>query len=674
MKTFQDPQQGVVGRQRYIPKLLHAALSGPLLLRYAVSQVGMARRAVRVVSGRWLLITLAALLARALPAAEAKLPPADKAWIEENYTKYEYLIPMRDGVHLFTAVYAPKDNATNYPIWLNRTPYGIRPYGVDSYPNPFSSMRHYAREKFIFAYQDVRGRNGSEGEFVHMRPIQPVKSGPGDVDESTDAWDTIDWLVKHVPNNNGRVGLSGISYPGFYSACGAIDSHPALKAVSPQVPIADWFIGDDFHHNGAFYLPHAFGFLSGFGQTLEKPTRENPKPFDYETPDGYQFFLHLGSLANVDPLYFKGKIVFWDDLMAHGRYDDFWQARNLRPHLVKVHAAVLTVGGWFDAEDLFGALHVYQGIEQRNPGIVNTLVMGPWSHGQWHADEARRLGLVDFHANTAEYFQQHIELPFFKHFLKGDTNLDLPEASVFETGTCQWRRYDAWPPPRTVTKSLYFHPHGRLSFDPPSEGQDAFDEYVSDPDKPVPYIPNIAVGMTREHMLDDQRFASTRPDVLVYQTEVLTEDLALAGPITASLHVSTTGTDSDWVVKLIDVYPGDYPNPEPNPAGVQMGGYQQLVRGEVMRGKFRDSYEKPRPFEPGRVAKVEWVLPDVCHTFRRGHRAMVQVQSSWFPLVDRNPQTYGDIYHAKPEDFHKATQRIYRAGSAPSFVRVSLLP
>ncbi|MEK7684910.1 MAG: CocE/NonD family hydrolase [Verrucomicrobiota bacterium] len=606
-------------------------------------------------------------------AAADKLEPVDKTWLEENYTKFEYRIPMRDGVKLLTAVYAPKETSTNYPIWLTRTPYGVRPYGVDAYADPHGTLKYYAREKFVFALQDVRGRNGSEGQFSHARPIQPVKAGPSDTDESTDAWDTIDWLVKNVPNNNGRVGLSGISYPGFYAACGAIDGHPALKAVSPQAPIADWFIGDDFHHNGTLYLPHAFNFLASFEQKLEKPTRENPKPFDYETPNGYEFFLNVGPLENADARFFKGKVAFWNELMQHGAYDDFWQRRNLRPHLKNIQAAVLTVGGWFDAEDLFGALQVYGHIERQNPGLYNALVMGPWAHGQWHG-EGLKLGSVSFRANTAEYFRQNIELPFFKHFLKGGTNLDLPEAFIFETGTCQWRRFAAWPPTNSVARSLCFQAGGRLSFDPPTDGGGAFDEYVSDPARPVPFIPNIAINMTREHMLDDQRFAATRPDVLVYQTDVLEEDVTIAGPITASFHVSTTGTDSDWIVKLIDVYSGDYPNPDPNPTGMQMGGYQQLVRGEPMRGKFRNSFEKPEPFEPGQVTKVEWVMPDVLHTFRRGHRIMAQVQSSWFPLVDRNPQTFCDIYHAKPEDFRRATQRVYRTAAAPSAIRIHLLP
>jgi uncharacterized protein len=608
------------------------------------------------------------------PVAADPLEPAGKEWLEANYTKHEYRVPMRDGARLFTAVYAPKEEDARYPIWLLRTPYGIRPYGSDKYPDPHGAMHYYGREKFIFVFQDVRGRNGSEGEFLHVRPIQPERAPAAATDESTDAWDTIDWLVKNLPHNNGNVGMSGISYPGFYAACGAINSHPALKAVSPQAPITDWFIGDDDHHNGVLFLAAAFGFYAHFEQKLDQPTREDPKSFDYETPDGYEFFLNLGSLANVNERYFKGKRPFWNDLMSHGVYDEFWRARDLRPHLKNIRCAMLTVGGWHDAEDLFGPLQIHRQLARQNSGAPRTLVMGPWSHGQWGGDDGARLGQVNFRSKTAEYFRQHIELPFFKHYLKGETNLNLADAIVFETGTCQWRRFDAWPPANATAKTLFFQADGRLAFDPPGEGEKTFDEYLSDPAKPVPYTAETTTGMTREYMVEDQRFAASRPDVLVYKTEPLEADLTLAGPIEVSLQVSTTGTDSDWVVKLIDVYPGDYPNPENNPTGAQMGGYQQLLRGEPMRGKFRESYEHPLPFEPGKVTPVHWTMPDVFHTFRRGHRIMVQVQSSWFPLTDRNPQTFCDIYHARPEDFRKATQRVYRSAKAPSALQVRVLP
>jgi uncharacterized protein len=610
----------------------------------------------------------------AAPAASRSIEDTnvvDRAYLMAHYTKYEYLVPMRDGVKLLTAAYTPKDNSLPYPILIHRTPYSVRPYGVDNYPEPRGPLKHYAKDRFIFVFQDVRGRNGSQGEFEHVRPHKPNKSGPTDIDESTDTYDTIDWLVKNLPNNNGKVGLMGISYPGFYTAAGMIDSHPALKAASPQAPIADWFIGDDFHHNGVFYLAHAFRFFSGFGQKLDEPTRMDPRPFDYKTADGYEFYLGLGPLANIDRSQFKGQIQFWNEFMEHGTYDAFWQARNLRPHLKNVHCAVMTVGGWYDAEDLFGPLKIYEAVERNNPSIFNALVLGPWAHGDWGGADGERLGHVSFRSKTSEFYRNNIELPFLKHFLKDDPKFDLPEAYVFETGTAQWRRYDSWPPKNVRDTPLYLGGSSQLSFTAPTVT--GYDEYVSDPDKPVPFIPNISIGMTREHMLDDQRFASSRPDVLVYRTEPLSEDITIAGPIHVSLDVSTTGTDSDWVVKLIDVYSGDFPNPDPNPTGVQMGGYQQLVRGEAMRGKFRNGFDKPEALKPGEKTRIEYEMPDVYHTFRRGHRLMVHVQSSWFPLIDRNPQRFVDIYKARSEDFQKATQRVYHSPDAPSHIRVRVL-
>ncbi len=598
----------------------------------------------------------------------------DRAYMREHYTKFEYKIPMRDGIKLYAAVFTPKDISQTYPILMTRTCYGAKPYGEDDYGGPNWPFPHYGKDPFIFVFQDVRGRYASEGEFLDMRPEKETHSGSNDVDESTDAYDTIDWLVKNIPNNNGKVGMVGASYPGFYTAAALINSHPALKCASPQAPIVDWFMGDDFHHNGVLYLPHAFRFLSGFCQKLDEPMRESPKPFDFKTADGYEFYLNLGSLANANKKYFHGKIGFWDDMMQHGNYDEFWQARNLRPHLKNVHAAVLTVGGWYDAEDQFGTLGVYRAVESLNPGIRNNLlVMGPWWHGGWVNSDGDHIGNVNFAANNSEFYFRNIELPFLNHFLKGDTNYNLPKAYVFETGTAQWRRYDSWPPKNAHPKALYFHAGGKLSFQPPSDDATEFDEYVSDPAKPVPYIANVSISMTREHMVDDQRFAASRPDVLVYEGDVLDEDLTIAGPISASLQVSTTGTDSDFVVKLIDVYSHEYPNPDPNPTKVEMGGYQQLVRGEAFRGKFRHSFVNPEPFQPGQVTKIEYTMPDAYHTFRKGHRIMVQVQSSWFPLVDRNPQTFCDIYNANDEDFQKATQRVCHSSKAKSFVTVQVL-
>jgi uncharacterized protein len=598
-------------------------------------------------------------------------------YVRANYTKYEFQIPMRDGVKLFTSVYVPKDGSQKYPILLNRTPYSVGPYGADSYRSSIGpASGKFAREGFIFAYQDVRGRNKSEGEFLDMRPYRPVKQGPSAIDESSDTYDTIDWLLKHVPNHNGRVGMWGISYPGFYTAMGSIDAHPALKACSPQAPIADWFLGDDWHHNGTFFLPHAFGFYSGFGERSRSEKAVATKlPPDEERQDGYDFFLRMGPLAAADEKYLKGSLPFWEDLMNHGVYDDFWKDRNVLPHLKGIRPAMMTVGGWFDAEDLYGALNVYRAVEKQTPGAYNTLVMGPWFHGGWEQVDGISLGDIRFGSKTSEFFQEHIEFPFFNYFLKDKGERDLPEAYLFETGKNEWRKFDAWPPRNAAAKTLYFQAGGKLSFDPPAaDAPSAFDEYTSDPGKPVPLMSGTHEGMAREYMVADQRFASTRTDVLVYETEPLEGDVTVAGPLTPSLFVSTTGTDSDFVVKLIDVYPANFPNNEPNPAGVRMGGYQQLVRGEPMRGKFRNSFEKPEPFEPGKVSKVEFVMPDVLHTFRRGHRIMVQVQSSWFPLVDRNPQKFVDIYHAKPSDFQKATERVYRSKAAPSALKVLLLP
>ena len=620
-----------------------------------------------------LLSLIAALRVGAEQDDKAKPEELNAAWLAEHYTKYEHRIPMRDGVRLFTRVFVPKDDSTPWPIILSRTPYALKPYGSDNFMDPAgSSFGTLAKDKFIMVAQDVRGRYGSEGTYVHVRPFNPNK-GAKDIDESTDTWDTIDWLVKNVPNNNGNVGMFGISYPGFYTAMGMIDSHPALKAASPQAPVTDWFIGDDIHHNGALFLAQNFDFFYKFTYKMEDPLHDTLLSYRFGTPDGYDFFLRMGSLGNSDKL-LKGQAPEWTEFLAHPNYDDFWKARNPRPHFKNVHCAVMTVGGWFDAEDLFGPLEVYHNTERMNPGITNTLVMGPWSHGQWGKGPGDKLGHISFHAKTAEYYREKIELPFFRHFLKGDKNYTPTEAQIFETGTDQWRRFDAWPPKQATPRTLYFREKGALAFEPSSAKEEAFDEYISDPAKPVPYTNDPTTTYPKAYPIEDQRFVASRTDVLVYETEPLEEDLTLAGPLKASLHVSTSGTDSDWVVKLVDVYPGDFPNPEPNPADVKLGGYMQLVRGDVFRGRFRNSFEKPEPFEPGKKTKVEMNIPDVCHCFRRGHRVMVQVQSSWFPLVDRNPQTFVDnIAYAKPEDFKKATQRVYRSHDVASSLTVQVL-
>jgi putative CocE/NonD family hydrolase len=607
-------------------------------------------------------------------------PGAD--WVRSHYTKYEHRIAMRDGVRLFTAVYVPKDTASGpYPILLTRTPYGVAPYGSDHYKDALGPSDPLAREGYIFAYQDVRGRLMSEGQFVDVRPVKPVKSGPQDVDETTDAWDTVDWLVKHVRGNNGRVGIWGISYPGFYAAMGAIDAHPALKAVSPQAPISDWFVGDDFRHNGAVFLPHAFNFYTSFGRPRPAPSTAVPPRFDHGTADGYRFFQKMGPLANADKLYMKGDVAFWKEFVEHDTYDEFWKARNIRPHLKGIRPAIMTVGGWFDAEDLFGALEVYKSIERSSPQAVNTLVMGPWVHGGWARTTGEALGDVRFGAPTSAFFQEKVELPFFNYHLKGKGDGKLPEAWVFETGRNQWRALDSWPPRAATPKTLYLSAGGRLALEPPAD-ESGYDEYVSDPARPVPFVNDVTNGMAKEYMVADQRFVATRPDVLVYESEPLEEDLTIAGPIAATLHVSTTGTDSDWIVKLIDVYPDDFPDPQPTPVPKpgdakfysKLGGYEQLVRGEPFRGKFRNGFDKPEAFVPGQTTAVEFTMPDAFHTFRRGHRLMVQVHSTWFPLVDLNPQVFMRIADAKPSDFRKATERVYRQKGAASQVRVGVLP
>jgi uncharacterized protein len=595
-------------------------------------------------------------------------------YVKANYTKYEYEIAMRDGKRLFTSVYVPKDAEQKYPILLNRTPYSVAPYGIDNYKTDLGPHAEFAKQGFIFVYQDVRGRNMSEGEFVNMTPHKPVKRGPQDVDESTDTYDTIDWLVKNLPNNNGKAGQWGISYPGFYTAAGMIDAHPALKASSPQAPISDWFVGDDFHHNGAFYLPHAFRFFNGFGRPRPAPSRPSTnRPADILGADGYRFFLDMGPLANANEKYFKNDVAFWNDIAKHPNYDGFWQARNLRPHIKNVKHAVMTVGGWFDAENLFGALKVYENNEKNSPGAFNMLVMGPWYHGGWARGDGDFLGNVKFGSKTSQYYREKIELPFFNYHLKDKADPKLPEAYVFETGTNVWRKEDKWPPAGMRQAMLHFHANGKLSFDAPAEA--GHDEYISDPMKPVPFINGQAPGMTREHMVEDQRFASTRTDVLTYQTEPLAQDVTIAGSLWPKLFVSTSGTDSDFVVKIVDVYPDDYPDPDPNPTGIRMAGFQQLIRGEVFRARFRNSYEKPEAMTPGKVETIEYQMPDIYHAFRKGHRIMIQVQSSWFPLADRNPQKFVEnLFEAKQGDFVKATQRVYFGGGQASGVRVLVRP
>ncbi|MFW6124094.1 MAG: CocE/NonD family hydrolase [Acidobacteriota bacterium] len=589
-----------------------------------------------------------------------------------NYSKAEYMIPMRDGVKLYTQVYSPMDKNQNYPILLFRTPYSIGYYGPDEFRPYLGPNQTYAEERFIFVYQDVRGKYKSEGEFVVMRPYKKDKQSPQDTDESSDTFDTIEWLLKNIPNHNGRVGQWGISYPGFQTVMGMIDAHPALKASSPQASPSDMWIGDDFHHNGAFRLMYTFGWLAHHAQTKSEPTENRVSRFDYGTPDGYQFFLELGPISNVDKKYFHGRVPTWNDYMEHGDYDSYWKKQNMLPYLEDIDHAVLNVAGWFDAEDFYGPMSIYDTIEEKNPRNKSTLVVGPWLHGGWARMDGDELGNIRFHSKTGEYFREKVEMPFFNYHLKDKGISDLPEALVFVTGLNQWKSYQHWPPEETKEKNLYFHANEKLSFEPPS-GKDNNDSFISDPNKPVPYTAEIRTSQGHLWMVEDQRFAARRPDVLVYQTDILKEDVTVAGPLIASLYVSTTGTDADWVVKLIDVYPGDAPDNKPNPCGVRMGHFQMLVGADVFRGKYRNSYEQPEPFTPNEITKIEYDLRDKCHCFKKGHRIMVQIQSTWFPLIDRNPQKYVDIYHAQESDFQKATHRVYRSVKFPSHLTIRIL-
>jgi uncharacterized protein len=601
--------------------------------------------------------------------------------IGANYEKQEHMIPMRDGVRLFTSIYRPKDTSRRYPFLITRTPYGVGPYGADNYKSALGPHEGYARHGYIFVYQDVRGQFMSEGEWVQVRPHLVAKSGAQDIDESTDTFDTVEWLLSNVDNHNGRAGIWGISYPGFYTAAGIIDGHPAIKAASPQAALGDWFRGDDFHHNGAFFLQDAFNFLTSVGRPRTEPRTTFPPPFNYESQDAYDFFLRMGPLPQAELKYLKGEIPFWTEMMEHGNYDEFWQKRNIIPHLKNVKAAVLSVAGWFDAEDPYGPIKIYQSIERQNPAVANSLVIGPWTHGGWAWSDGDRLGQISFEENTGDYYRTRVELPFFEHYLRDEARPELPEALVFVTGSNAWKSFPAWPPSEAQPLSLYLRSDGGLSFEPPAPAvEPASNTFPSDPAKPVPYTSEIRITRSVEYMVEDQRFASRRPDVLVYQTAALDQDVTLVGPVVPELFVATSGTDADFVVKLIDVFPDDHPPSAVDSAGTQekcvrvpLSGYQMLVRGEVMRAKFRNSFEHPEPMVPGQVTRVRFEMPDIAHTFKRGHRIMVQIQSSWFPLVDRNPQTFVDIYRASEEDFERATHTVNVSAEKPSRLIVNRL-
>ncbi|MCK5691584.1 MAG: CocE/NonD family hydrolase [Bacteroidales bacterium] len=596
-------------------------------------------------------------------------------YVEANYDKSEYQIEMRDGIKLFTIVYTPKDQSEKYPILMQRTPYSIGPYG-ERMRRRLSPNDWLEKEKFIFVFQDVRGKYMSEGEFVDMRPVLTSYKSQRDVDETTDTWDAVEWLINNIDNNNGKVGMYGVSYPGFYTVMGSINAHPAMVCTSPQAPISDWFLWDDMHHNGALTLPLSFNFFQSFGKERPEPTTRRGSRLQYNSGDAYHFFLDLGPVKNTNENYLHGTIEFWNQVLEHPDYDEFWQSRSTLPHLKDISPAVLTVGGWYDGEDLSGALHTYLTIEKNNPGATNMLVMGPWTHGGWSSPDYNNPSRIPFKEADKYFFQHEIEYPFFTYYLKGEGKLELPEAWVFETGSDLWRSYQAWPPENVQMKPLWLKEDETLSWSAPELKSEAFDEYISDPDKPVPYTAPFLSARSfynAQYLSEDQRFAATRPDVLVYKGETLEKELSLAGPIEVELFVSTTGSDADWVVKLIDVFPETADQNGLNQREIEVGGYQMLVRGDIFRGKYRNSFEEPEPFKAGEVTRVKFTLPDVNHTFKTGHRLMVQIQSSWFPLFDRNPQTFTNIYECGEEAFQKATHRIYRSAEYPTNLELPVI-
>ncbi len=586
---------------------------------------------------------------------------ADSTWFANNYSKKEVYITMRDGVKLFTSIYIPKSTAEKHPMLMTRTPYSCAPYGEKNYAAIWNGYKmNYIKENYIFVLQDVRGRYMSYGEFEDVRPFIKNKKGK-QTDEASDTYDTIDWLMKNVSNNNGNVGVFGTSYPGFYSTEAALSGHPALKAVSPQAPVTDWFIGDDFHHNGAFFAMDGFSFYPSFGKPHPVPTIDYGEGFTRTIKDNYKFFLEAGPVKNLSKM-IGDSIKFWHEMYQHPNYDDWWQARNARNGIYNVKPAMLWVGGLFDAEDCWGAWNSYKACETQSPETNSKIVMGPWYHGQW-SREGSYLGNVRFGSNTSAFYQENIEVPFFNYHLKnkGDVS-QIAEANIFVTGENQWHKFKQWPPENVEKTDLYFSSNNQLSFGKPTNTNFVY-TYTSDPAHPVPYTEDVHNRRTREYMTDDQRFAERRPDVLTF-TMNIENDLTITGPVIANLLTSITTTDADFVVKLIDVFPDDFnyskdKSPQNNGRDYPMGGYEMLVRGEIMRGKFRESFSTPVAFVPNQKTEVQFELPDVAHTFKKGHKLMVQIQSSWFPLADRNPQQFLNIYQADEKDFIKSDISIF---------------
>ena len=622
---------------------------------------------MKTITNRLLLLFVLVTSFSALAADKKSDPRAD--YIRANYTKYEYQIPMRDDVKLFTSVYVPNDDSKTYPMMFQRTPYRVAPYGADKYKTRLGPSEDFEKEGFIFVFQDVRGKFMSEGEFVNMRPQDAYKRGNSATDDATDTYDSIEWLVKNVDNNNGNVGMWGTSYPGYYTSVGAINSHPALKAISPQAPIADWFF-DDFHRNGAFVTPMAFIFFDTFDKQRDGQFAYWPKGMDQVTPDGYQFFKDLGPLTNVNEDYFNGERPFWKEIIAHPNYDDYWQSRDLLQHLSKTKPATLVVGGWYDTEDLYGPLYTYQTMSQKNSQSHIKLVMGPWSHGQWNSTKGgASLGEANFGFDTSAWFQKEVLLPFFKQHLKGEGEANLATATMFETGSNRWKKFDTWPPKAGNVQTLYLGNNEQLLDGNTSKGAS---EYISDPNKPVPHSAKVSRGWDKPYMVEDQRFAARRPDVLVFETDVLENDMTIAGAIDLDLWFSTTQTAADIVVKVVDVFPGKDDNT--NKVDKETGNRHELVRWSVIRGRFRESMSEPKPFVANQPTKVTFDLYDILHTFKRGHKLQIQIQSSMFPFIDINPQHYVDnIFEAKESDYVKAMHTIYHNKDYPSAIRFKTL-
>ena len=637
-------------------------------------------------------VSAASLCVAQAPAAPPALTPQQQAqamgaYFNTHFVKHEYRIAMRDGVKLFTAVYTPVTgqfaDAGPYPFLMTRTPYSCAPYGEDKVAPRVTGNIDLIHSGYILVCQDVRGRWASEGTWLEMTPSRDTQKNPAKgVDESTDMYDTVEFLLKNVPANNGKVGILGISYPGFYTAASIVDGHPAIKAASPQAPVTDLWMGDDAYHGGAFFLEQNHSFYAAFFGPQKNPLTSEPRSrFDEGTKDAYAYYLHMGTLQNLDTAA-GGTNPYFHDQITHTTYSDYWQSRNISAHMHGVKAATMEVGGWFDAEDLFGPVKVFHAIDAQSPGSPeNVLVEGPWVHGGWSRGDGASLGDVPFGSETAKFYREHIEFPFFESKLKGKSAEPLPKAYTFETGSNVWKKYDAWPPKNATPRMIYFLDNGKLGFAPPT-AHESRDEYVSDPAHPVPFTEYTTDTTPQRYMDDDQRFAARRPDVLTYMSEPLTDDITVAGPVRPKLKIASSGSDSDFVVKLIDVFPEDFPQKEDAAQGkrvtsappVFLQGYEMLVRGEPMRAKFRNSWEHPEPLVPGKLASVDFTMQDVNHTFLKGHRIMVQVQSSWFPLVDRNPQVFEDIYAAKPEDFVKATETVFHQANAASGVELMVLP